>query len=546
MSERQIIQHYRTDISGNTPSAEVLEHGEIAINYFEGEESLYIKNNNNKIVEFKDKNYIDSWVEKLQTNTELKFYCIEPVTVTINGEDKIFTANTYVDIFLKDTDDFSITTTSDNSILTLNAWPGALDTFYTWLNGVSVFDGILFDMNDLSMYEKWNQGNQGAYRVQYAQYKNCIFWSDNAYISAVAERPNYTLYYSTELPLCYSTIPENTFKSFYFAYSVAVDPNWSNPVYRESFAAATWATQVFSYYGAKTIGIFDMDSSEWNITLPKDCRGLMFYSPNIENAGVFDAVNTTTFGAKSGSWRDAFAYCYNLKNLYIKNLKVSLNVSWSPINQQSIEFIVTEATNTSNITISLSPYTYYRLSDSIKTAAAEKNITLALISTNYLEDDTRWNTIPKNISDLTNDSGFINQSQAQEIVNTSTQNLSGSVINLQEQINNINPSNVQGFLQLRAYLFNVSGTYTTSELEELLSVSLTNLIESMSNGVPITIFSKDSVSANISFVTESNYTLTNDGILNTLTLYWHQYQLWNTLTVTLSGTDTYTITNTQE
>lgn len=169
-----------------------------------------------------------------------------------------------------------------------------------------------------------------------------------------------------------------------------------------------------------------------------------------------------------------------------------------------------------------------------------------MISTNYLEDDTRWNTIPKNISDLTNDSDFINQSQAQEIVNTSTQNLSGSIINIQEQINNINPSNVQGFLQLRAYLFNVSGTYTTSELEELLSVSLENLIESMSNGVPITIFSKDSVSANISFVTESNYTLTNDGILNTLTLYWHQYQLWNTLTVTLSGTDTYTITNTQE
>lgn len=32
MSERQIIQHYRTDISGNTPSADFLEYGEIAIN----------------------------------------------------------------------------------------------------------------------------------------------------------------------------------------------------------------------------------------------------------------------------------------------------------------------------------------------------------------------------------------------------------------------------------------------------------------------------------------------------------------------------------
>ena len=125
----------------------------------------------------------------------------------------------------------------------------------------------------------------------------------------------------------------------------------------------------------------------WNIVLPKDCRGLMFYAPNILNAGVFDAVNVTNFGAKSGSWRDAFAFCYQLQNLYIKNLKVNLNISWSPINQQSIEFILTEAANTSKITISLSPHTYYRLTEANKTLAAEKNITLELIKTNAADDN---------------------------------------------------------------------------------------------------------------------------------------------------------------
>ena len=40
----------------------------------------------------------------------------------------------------------------------------------------------------------------------------------------------------------------------------------------------------------------------------------------IENAGTFDAINVTNFGAKSGSWRDAFRMCYSLRNLYIKNL----------------------------------------------------------------------------------------------------------------------------------------------------------------------------------------------------------------------------------
>ena len=241
-------------------------------------------------------------------------------------------------------------------------------------------------MNNEELYTKWSQVNQGLYHVQFAQYKNCVFWSDLEYISDVAKRTNYTLYYSSELPLCYSTIPDNTFKAFYFAYNVTCDPNWSNPAYKESFAKATWATQVFSYYGMHSIGIFDMSTSDFNIVLPKDCRGLCYHAPNILNIGVLDATNTTNFGAKSGSWRDAFADCTCLQNLYIINLKVNLNVSWSPINQESIYFIVNRAANTKNITISLSPYTYYGLSQETKDLAASKNITLELITSNYLED----------------------------------------------------------------------------------------------------------------------------------------------------------------
>ena len=330
---------------------------------------------------------ISDRVNKLMSDTEIKFFCIEPVTLIINEERYEYPANTLVDKFISKSDSFELVTTSENSIATLYAWPGALGTYYNWLEGINVFDGILFDMNNEDMYTKWSQGNQGLYHVQFAQYKNCIFWSDLGYISDVAKRTNYTLYYTSELPLCYSTIPDNTFKSFYFAYNVTCDPNWSNPAYKESFAKATWATQVFSYYGLHSIGLFDMDSSRFNITLPKDCRGLMFYAPHVLNAGVFDAINVTNFGAKSGSWRDAFAYCYQLTNLYIKNLKVNLNVSWSPINQQSLEFILSNAANTNKITIYLSPHTYYGLTDANKTLASEKNITLSLIATNVSEDN---------------------------------------------------------------------------------------------------------------------------------------------------------------
>lgn len=333
-----------------------------------------------------DKDYVEMLYKKLNSDTLLGFYCVEDVTIVVNGISTVYPANSNVEIKLANDDVFEILPTSDKSIYALTAFPGALGIFYPWLEGVMQFSNILFDMNDVDMYSKWSQGNQGSYHVQFAQYANCIFWSDNPYVSEVSKRTNYTLYYTSQLPLCYSTIPENTFKSFYLAFNVNTDPNWGNQVYRDSFAAATWATQAFSYYGARTIGIFGHDSPGFNITLPKDCRGLMFESTAIENAGTFDAINTTNFGAKSGSWREAFGYCSSLKNLYIKNLKVNLNISWSPINYESIAFIIANASNENAITISVSPYTYNLLDTSDFELAANKNITIALISTNYVED----------------------------------------------------------------------------------------------------------------------------------------------------------------
>ena len=338
---------------------------------------------------------VEALYKKLSSDTVLRFYCVEDVTVILNGVSTTYPANSNVEIKFIETDVFEIIPTSDNSILALNAFPGALGTYYSWLEGVKQFSNILFDMNNVEMYSKWNQGNQGAYQVQYAQYLNCIFWSDNPYISELSERTNYTLYYSSQLPLCYSTIPDNTFKAFYLAFNVNSDPNWGNKAYRDSFAKATWATQAFSYYGARTIGIFGHDDPDFNIVLPKDCRGLMSAATAIENAGTFDAINVTNFGASSGSWRDAFGWCSSLKNLYIKNLKVNLNVSWSPLNYDSIYFIISEAANTNSITISVSPYTYNLLGPSDFELAASKNITIALLTTNYVEDRRLGNIASK-------------------------------------------------------------------------------------------------------------------------------------------------------
>lgn len=329
-----------------------------------------------------NKEEVETLFQRLNSDTVLRFYCVEDVTIVVNGVSTIYPANSNVEIKFIESDVWEIIPTSDNSILALNGFPGALGTYYSWLEGVKQFSNILFDMNAEDMYTKWNQGNQGAYQVQFAQYTNCIFWSDNPYINDVTKRTNYTLYNSAQLPLCYSSIPDNTFKAFYLALGVVNDPNWSNPAYKESFAKATWATQVFSYYGARIVGT----PEHFSITLPKDCRGLMFYARNTEAAGTFDATNVTNFGAKSGSWREAFGYCSSLRRLYITNLKVNLNISWSPIDYDSISYIISNAANTNAITISVSPYTYNLLSESDFELATSKNITIALLSTNYVED----------------------------------------------------------------------------------------------------------------------------------------------------------------
>lgn len=321
-------------------------------------------------------------------NKEIRFFCIEPVTVVVGGEEHLFDANEIATVFVGD-EDFEIIPTSNNSIQSLLGYPIPLK-WHDWLEGVELFEGIIFDMNELDTYKHWIQYNQGDYHVQKAQYIGCVFWSDKPYThSPFEERTNYTLYYSAQLPLCYSQIPENTYKPFYLAYGANTDPNWRNPDYVNSYSSVSGATQTFSYYGATAIGIFDMGVDI--ITLPKDCRGLMYHAPAITHAGVFDAKNTTNFGAKKGSWQEAFGDCISLTSLYIQNLKKSINISWSPINALSIKYIVENAANTSAITISVSPYTWYRLSDELKAAAKAKNITIALLEGNY-PDDARLKT----------------------------------------------------------------------------------------------------------------------------------------------------------
>ena len=98
---------------------------------------------------------IDSKVQKLMTDTEIKFFCIEPVTIVVGEKSTTYEVNTLVDVFLKSSDEFEVITTSNSSIASLYAWPGALDTYYEWLEGVNLFDGTYktIDMPEMPTME---------------------------------------------------------------------------------------------------------------------------------------------------------------------------------------------------------------------------------------------------------------------------------------------------------------------------------------------------------------------------------------------------------
>ena len=119
---------------------------------------------------FVSEDQIKSLFKSLNSDRTLRFYCIEDVVVVVNGVSTTYPANSNVEIKFIETDTFEIVPTSDNSILVLNGFPGALGTYYSWLEGVKQFSNILFDMNNVDMYSKWSQGNQSSYQVQYAQY----------------------------------------------------------------------------------------------------------------------------------------------------------------------------------------------------------------------------------------------------------------------------------------------------------------------------------------------------------------------------------------
>ena len=93
-----------------------------------------------------------------------------------------------------------------------------------------------------------------------------------------------------------------------------------------------------------------------------------FYSCTIE--GILNIGDTDT--------ASAFSACLTLQEVRLRSLKKNINLdALAGLSLDSISFMVTNAANTSPITITLHPDAYARVTEEIFALAAGKNITIA-------------------------------------------------------------------------------------------------------------------------------------------------------------------------
>lgn len=361
-----------------------------------------------------DKPTVDEKVESLMQNQKLSFYTTGTCSVNVYTKDDSlngdysqqtptstfeYSANTLVQLNIADNEHFEIDNPND-CINIIYSWPGACEKFYDWFMSVDMFCNMIFNFNKMD-HSAWehstSDGTKYKFGVVEAQYRNCVFWWDVALTNVNVHC--YTLHKTQECPLFYSTIPENTYKTLVEPYNITNNPNFTNEVFLNSMALSSCRSALsYSHTRSVPFGCWQDAGVVTNIIkINGDCRTFLAWS-GAEDTAVFDCETVTNFGYRlsGGSmYWNGFYECRNLKNLMLKNLKVSVNLSWSPISQYSLNYIINNAANTSAITIALSPYTWYNLTDSIKTTAESKNINLILDKSHYsdMQDMKIWDDV---------------------------------------------------------------------------------------------------------------------------------------------------------
>ncbi len=111
----------------------------------------------------------------------------------------------------------------------------------------------------------------------------------------------------------------------------------------------------------------------------------------------------------------------------------------------------------------------------------------------------------------------------------------------------VDTASKEEMLVMKAYIYDLSGNLTQTQVEAAFSVTFDALIAGIKAGKAIIITSSSSENGNYNIVFGATYTLTSAGKLNTLSMMWWQYSNWCTLSMSYNSSyDDYTVSVTKK
>lgn len=127
--------------------------------------------------------------------------------------------------------------------------------------------------------------------------------------------------------------------------------------------------------GANKLEVLRLTTNPNNVVQMDNASGLLFNCNNLKKIiGVISLYAMTAANAPSVSWIN---FTYKLEEMFIADLKISLNFKVQHIKPECIEFMVDRARNTVPITVTLHPDAYARLTDELIEKASARQITFA-------------------------------------------------------------------------------------------------------------------------------------------------------------------------
>ena len=171
------------------------------------------------------------------------------------------------------------------------------------------------------------------------------------------------------------------------SYEQALDINRQSEIYPDSNVCGAYSSRTLYPINSSASGWFSVSffAKFENSKLEVICFSL---NPQLRTSAVAMFANCrklrvikgimTLATSNPNDVRNMFAKCSELRELQLKSLKISISFSDSPLlSLDSISYLVTNAANTSPITVTLHPDAYARLTDELIAQATEKQITFA-------------------------------------------------------------------------------------------------------------------------------------------------------------------------